>query len=127
MGGAEEWAVEDIPGPDRLFMRVHSCYIKNEIEVIPGAFRDRGTSMSTDWEKYSMPTETRRRGKRPADNGVISLVVALVRSLSLSVEHDPVNVPGNVNRAHTGVIGAKDTEIRLKLARIYKWEIKQSD
>jgi hypothetical protein len=75
--------------------------------------------MSTDWEKYSTPTQTQDRGKKPSANGVIALICGEVREIqSLSVVHAP-----SQNRAHTNVFGEKTTEVRVKLARIFTWAI----
>lgn len=75
-------------------------------------------AMSTDWDKYASPEETRLRastsGFSPADFAVMALPVRDVRGLAQIVEHDPL--PDN--RAHTNLTGEKDAEIRLKLTRL---------
>ena len=76
--------------------------------------------MSTDWEKYASAVDTRNRGRRPAENGVLSLPVGGVRSLAQTVEHAPTEA----NRAHTEVIGEKSDEVRVKLRRIAVWQIR---
>lgn len=82
--------------------------------------------MSTDWEKYSSPTETRARSKRqpPSEYGVAEMIAGEVRSLpGLSVVHSPVQ---GENRAHVDVIGDKrDPEVRVRLPRIARWVIQQ--
>ena len=115
----EDWPRETVPNVDDLFMRVHRSYIQQG-ELIPGVFRDRGSSMSTDWSKYSTPAETRQRARLPNENSVIALNAGEVRQIrDLTVSHSPV--PGN--RSHTDVLGEKDAEVRLKLLRIFKWAL----
>jgi hypothetical protein len=99
-------------------MRVHRNWMRDG-ELIPGAIRDRGDGMSTDWSKYSTPIETQQRASEPAANGVVSWRVVYVRSIGQSVNH----TPRPENRAHADVIGAKDVEVRLKLLREIRWEI----
>ena len=74
--------------------------------------------MSTDWSKYSTPSETRTRGKIAKDNAVIKFLVSDVRNIDgQTVIHTP-DMPNN-NRSHTDVFGEKDdVEIRLKFTRI---------
>jgi hypothetical protein len=76
--------------------------------------------MSTEWEKYSTPKEARDRAKKPADNGVIVMIAGEVSAIPrLIVRHTP-DVERRV-RAHTDVLGPKDTEVRVKLSRISRW------
>jgi hypothetical protein len=76
--------------------------------------------MSTEWEKYSSPQEARDRAKKPADNGVIQMVAGEVSAVPrLTVKHTP-DLERRV-RAHTDVLGPKDPESRVKLARISRW------
>ncbi len=97
-------------------MRVHEMWRRNG-SISPGAFRNHGKGMSTDWEKYTTPRETRQRAKQPERNGVIRLHVGSVRELpEQQVEHTP-DVQ-QANRAHTDVFGKKDEEVRVKLRRI---------
>jgi hypothetical protein len=125
------WAQEDIPGEAAVFMRLHRMWIRDGL-VVPGAFQDRGAGMSVDWDKYSTPDETRQRARRPSENAVISMEVISIRAIQgLVVVHEPIqentfDSQGNPlasNRSHSNVIGEKDTERRLKLSRIYSWEI----
>ena len=61
------WASEEIPNDDYLWMRVHKNDLPNG-DIAPGAFKNRPTTkdgMSTDWEKYATPQETRNRGRIP--------------------------------------------------------------
>jgi hypothetical protein len=116
------WPKEVISDADHLYMRVHEVFVSDE-GVAPGAFKDHQGGMSTDWEKYSTPEETRQRAKEPLRNGVIQLVAGSVRGIpGLSVEH----TPSLDNRAHTDVFGQKSPEVRLKLKRIAEWIIRAS-
>jgi hypothetical protein len=80
--------------------------------------------MSTDWEKYATPEETRNRAtKNSGIYGVVSMVTGEVRKVpNQKVEHTP-NYP--TNRAHTDVFGDKssDPEVRVLLRRISVWQI----
>ena len=118
-----EWIVEDVPNEDHLYMRVHKNYWRGR--VLPGVFREHGGGMSTDWCKYSTPETTRSRARKPSDNGVLSLPVGGVRSISgLSVMHTP-DIEIN-NRAHTdvkGIVCERKTEIRVHLLRLHQVEI----
>ncbi|TAK55850.1 MAG: hypothetical protein EPO24_11710 [Bacteroidetes bacterium] len=116
------WEQELIPDSDTLFLRVHKNNYNKETHVPrPIAFDDHGGAMSTDWNKYSTPEETRNRTpKKPDSYGVLSLIVKDVRSIhNQKVEH----TPRLENRDHTDVIGLKDTEARIKFSEIFKWEI----
>ena len=76
------WQPEQIPDEDRLFMRVHTTWIPRG-EVSPGAFQNRpagATGMSTDWQRYSTPEQTRQRSKKPSEQAVIELIVGEVRA-----------------------------------------------
>lgn len=114
------WQAEDIPGQDKLFMRVERSFVKNG-EVIPGAFRNHPTEtdgMSTDWSRYSTPQDTRQRAKVPVNNGVVEMLVSEVRQVpQQTVKHSPIPT----NRSHTDVWGVKDPEVRLKLRRLARW------
>lgn len=119
---APDWAVEPIPGEERLYYRVHKTSL-NDTGVRPGAFRDVGSSMSTDWEKYSTPEESRARARTPADNAIVSLLTGGVRKIPpLRVEHSPD--PELNNRAHTDVFGNKKApRVRVMLRRLSVMEI----
>jgi hypothetical protein len=116
------WPQETIPPDQRLFMRVERSFVKNG-NFIPGAFRNRPTEqdgMSTDWERYSTPDQTRNRAAKPANNGVIEMLAGDVAGVpGQTVVHTP-DASRN-NRAHTDVFGVKDPEARLKLKRIARW------
>jgi len=116
------WPVEQIPGEDTLYMRVHDAHRKpGTHEISVGAFVNRSTGMSTDWAKYSTPQETRDRAKKNLErNAVVSFVVAEVRGIpEQQVEHTPD--PDDDNRAHTEVLGPKSEEVRVQLRRLAKW------
>ncbi len=114
------WPVEIIPDEDSVYYRIHQTFIRDG-ELIPGGFKERGSEkargMSTDWEKYSTPEESRNRAKKPTQNGIISFVVGNLREVKLRVIHAPTQ-----NRAHTNVKGI-DVETRLKLLDLFHWEI----
>jgi hypothetical protein len=124
------WSKEEIPPDARLYMRVHKNMVLQG-KVLPGAFRNQGAGMSTDWEKYSTPEETRQRARKPPEEyAVISLIVDEVLQLpGQTVEHTPVQPnpavgePGN--RAHTDVYGEKkkDPEVRKAFMRIYTMQL----
>jgi len=117
MIGNGDWPVEDIPDADFLYYRIHKL-VARDGKPNPGAFRDRGRGMSTDWSKYASPKETRERAPKPEDNGIVALHVGKIRSVPLDVTHSPDKK--NNNRAHTDVIGEKTPEVRLKLGRAVK-------
>ncbi len=128
--------VEEIPNEDSLYYRIH----KNDVigcDVVPGAFRERGEGeqkgMSTDWSRYATPAESINMSpdgiipiNREATHGIISLPVGQVRAIDcLFVEHNPLAW----NQAHAHILGIppkkpSSTEVRNKLTRIYRWEIK---
>lgn len=116
------WQREDIPDADSLWMRVHRMWFDSQGNIRPGSFQNRPTDqdgMSTDWQKYADPEDTRSRAKKPQDNAVIRLVVGEVRQIpDQSVVHTPD--PKTNNRAHTDVFGQKHPEARVKLSRICK-------
>jgi hypothetical protein len=122
------WESEDIPDDAILYMRIHKNNLKSGHPIINNVFRLRPNEigMSTDWDKYSTPQETRKRAKNPLDNAVIALSVGEVRRIpNQEVIHSPVHAdltaepPILANRSHTDVTGIKDTEARLKFSRIY--------
>lgn len=115
----ETWEVENIPDPDRLFLRVHKNWIEDDA-LLPGFFRDHGDGMSADWERYATPEETRARAKNPEFNKVISLVAGDIRAVpGQLVEHRPLAE----NRAHSEIVGDKKAPgIRLRLLRLARWE-----
>lgn len=131
---AEEWPVEDIPNDDWLFLRVKHCHVENG-EPMAGAFRNHGSGddlgMSTDWDKYSTPNETRDRAAEPSLFGVMAMRVVDVRGIpSQIVVHAPIWPD---NRAHANVKGPKGSkettrvdsvEIRLRFRQVSEWRIR---
>ena len=92
------WDVEEIPNQDRVFYRVH----RTHRTLGPSIFREQEGAMSTDWEKYSTPEESRGRARIPADNGIVALQAGEIRSVpGLSLTHTPLNE----NRSHADVVG----------------------
>jgi len=117
-GTVSPWPRENIPYNDRLFMRVHQNLLPKSGELVPTAFRDQGEGMSTDWEKYSPPHDTKQRASKPSENGVIQMQAGLVEEIeTLAVEHRPIAD----NRAHTDVLGEKTVEVRFRLSRVSQW------
>lgn len=126
------WNVEQIPDPAKLYMRVHMKMLP-EGKLHAGVFKAHGDGMSTDWEKYSTPEDTRFRALQPDMNGVIALVTGTVRSIeNLEVRHAPDD--DGKNRAHTLIIGidaqsdqesgSRKTMIRARLFDHFnKWTI----
>ena len=55
------WEKESIPDGDRLYRRVHRKLVNATGGIRAGAFTDHKGAMSTDWNKYSTPEETRHR------------------------------------------------------------------
>ena len=126
------WPKEDIPDDASVFMRIHKRFISGG-DFRPNAFRDQGGGMSVDWNKYSTPLEARNGARTPSDNAVISMMVGEIRAIeALVVEHTPIqensfDEGGNrlkPNRAHSDVFGEKTTEVRVKLSRIWAWQIR---
>jgi hypothetical protein len=114
------WESEDIPNEDLLYMRIHRQSFDASGNIFPGAFKNRPEpkdGMSTDWQKYARPEDTRSRAKSPKDNAVVQMVVGEVRRIP---EQTVVHTPDLItpNRAHTDVFGEKNTEARLKFLRI---------
>jgi hypothetical protein len=111
--------IEEIPDKDNLYRRVNKAQFMDG-ELIPQVFSNLGKGMSTDWSKYSTPSETKNRGNNP-DDGVISLKVKDVRNIENQiVEH----TPSKNNKSHTDVKGEKTEKVRVEFSRIFNWEIK---
>lgn len=83
------WPIEPIPDEDSLFYRIHKNFYPNK-ELKPRVFAPRGEGMSTDWEEYSTPEESRNRAKIPEDNGIVSFITRDLRNLPLDVIHAPI-------------------------------------
>ena len=60
-----DWPPEKISDQDHLFMRIHKDFRESDGTPMPVAFRNHGEGMSTDWQKYATPQETRRRARQP--------------------------------------------------------------
>ncbi len=115
------WESEEIPDADLLYMRVHFRFVNDDGSIQPGAFRDQGEAMSTDWEKYSTPEQTCNRLSKGQDNAVISLRTSGVRAIpDQLVVHTPD--PETNNQAHTDVFGdkKKNTQVRILYSRLYE-------
>ena len=126
------WTIEDIPDSDKVFYRIHVQQIDAEDgKPKPGAFRARGEgnerSMSTDWEKYSTPFQSRDRARNPKDNAIVSFVSGELRSIDLSVVHSPDPIVGNRSHADVKDIYSNKTHFRRKLRQMYTWEIEPSN
>ena len=125
------WESEYIPGQDLLYMRIHQNWIDEDGEIIPGVFKDHGGGMSTDWQKYSTPDETRARTEKPTtEYAVISFVVTQVREIpDQTVIHTPLQEL--LNRAHTDIVGEKDKrknpEARVRFSRIFQWSLRMGE
>jgi len=65
--------------------------------------------------------QSQSRARNPDKNGIVELLVKSVRDVPLEVQHSPDEERNN--RAHTDVIGEKNTKVRFKLLDIYKWVI----
>jgi len=144
----EIWEVENIPGNDNLYRRVHFQMYnsKNPDIVPPSAFKnspENDKNLSTDWSKYTTPKgvhdliakqykANKVEFKNPNDFFILTINVQKIIDLNIeqTVEHTPIqNIPeqcGNPNnRAHASIIGEKTTEeIRLKLSYISSWILK---
>ena len=132
------WPVEEIPDQDSLFYRVSVGWVRPDLKVAPGIFRENKGSISTDWEKYSTASETRARPGKPQRFAILRLIAGPVREIDeLTVSHSPVqNVGGNPdNRAHSDIFGldaqasgttdlGRKEKIRTELKqRFNSWEI----
>ena len=129
------FSTEDIPDSALLYLRVHKTYIDDEGEVNVGVFKEQEEgnqkSMSTDWEKYSTPEDSRNRARKPDLNGIVHFIAGNLRNLTLSVTHSPIdpNPTIKANQAHTNIKGKNkpiedDQEIRLKLLDEFEWDIR---
>ncbi len=97
------WPVEDIPNGDSLFYCVHVSLVPQRVPV-PGIFAEKGSSLSTDWEKYATPEQARNYRKEPSKNGIVRLQAGAVRSIDgLAARHAPDYE--RQNRAHSEVLG----------------------
>ena len=118
------WEREKIENDQLLYMRVHRNVLKDG-QLVPGVFRDQGSSMSTNWVRYCPTAEDcRQKAKSPPDNGVVQAHAGPIRDIdTLLVEHTPVEAVDRQDRSHTCVIGEKTTEVRLDLYDIFSWAL----
>lgn len=112
---------EEIPDEDYLYYRVHINFRPNGDEIPPGAIKDSGEGMSTDWSRYSTPLDTASRGRKPhTEYRVAEFSVQMVREVP---EQEVRHTPKPDNRAHTDIVGPKErnsgfpTKYRLLLSR----------
>ncbi len=114
---ASQYEQEDIPDGDRLYMRAHKSFFFPNYDLRPGVFQDHGDAMSTDWDKYSTPEETRARATVPMANAVIELSVGGIRMIP---GQEAIHTPETGNQAHTDVVGdkKKDPEVRVQFRRL---------
>jgi hypothetical protein len=108
------WEAEQVPDSDALYYRVH-IHRARRGRLAPAIFHEQDGSMSMDWSKYSTPSDTLSRARKPPENGVVTLRVQSVREIGLAVVHSPDVV--RRNRAHTDVNGLAEnkTEFRVRL------------
>jgi hypothetical protein len=119
----DDWPIEDVPDADTLFKRAHRNHIV-EGEMQPSAcFRDIGSGMSVNWQKYcATPEECRQKAQRnPMNNGVWSFQAGAMRLVPMLVAHSPNR--GLNDRSHSDVIGDKTTEARLKMQKLFTREL----
>ena len=120
-----EWPVEEIPDDGILYRTAHKNLLLGheglgEDEVPPGVIKVED-ELSTDWDRYSTPEESRSRARSPDDTGVVFLPVGALREQTRQrVEHRPLST----NRSHSLIVGKKDPETRLKLRRLARWVIR---
>lgn len=110
--------IEFIPNSDLIYRRIHKVFFRDG-EIAAGAFSPYNGSISVDWSKYSSPKESLDRCKIISDNGILSLLVGSVRELG---EVDVIHSPSKNNKSHSKLTES-NTELRLKLTDICKWEI----
>ncbi|MEZ4837803.1 hypothetical protein [Flavobacterium sp.] len=125
------YPVEYIPDEDSVYLRIHKNNIDNSIEnpnekILIGAFNIKGDDgLSVNWSKYSNPFQT---NKNPQMNGVVSINVKNIRSVSLDAKHDPILTEEIDNRAHSLIIGIPPKNpsklaTRIMLRDMCNWEI----
>jgi len=90
------YTIEFIPDADRLFRRFNfEINLNKKGEIKANAFRESGEGlergMSCDWDKYSMPIDTKNRSPDPSKCGVLTMQVGAIRAIKLKVTHDPIN------------------------------------
>lgn len=111
---------EEIPDEAVLYRRVHQKKLNKTGQPRAGAFTNAPDGgMSTEWNKYATPLDTKNRASHfrqdPAQFAVVSLPALGIRSLDgQRIAH----TPRSFNCAHTDVFGPKDEEIRLAFVRM---------
>lgn len=141
-----KWIKEVIPDDAILYCRVHKNFISSKTgKPKESAFHNTpktGDNLSSDWNKYTTPKESRaligrqyRFGKTEFKDPNVFFIIQLetekisAKIIGQTIEHDPVfnepeldGIPNN--RAHSIIIGDKnDPEIRLKFVEICEWAI----
>jgi hypothetical protein len=119
---------EEIPDSNYLYRRIHKSQVDDQTgEPASSAFSNLGEGMSTDWEKYSTPEETRRRidaRHNPLDYGIVRLNAGNARGIeNQEVKH----TPKDYNRSHTDIIGNKTLKIRHKIKKVAEWICKPGE
>lgn len=116
-----DWPKEEIPEEDLLYMRIPQALINAHGEPEPGAFinHPKDGGMSTNWSKYSTPSQTLSGARKPGAKVTQMLVGEVIGLPGQRVEHTPDCQ--SMNRAHTDVFGDKTPEVRMKFTRICKW------
>lgn len=120
------WESENINSDeDFLFVRIHKTFRKRDGTISLGWVKNLPTpthGMSTDWNKYATPEQTRARGKKPANEYAVGrLKVGKIRAIpQQTISHTPDRE--NNNRAHTDIFGDKenDPEVRVLFGRAYE-------
>ena len=120
-------AVEVIPDGHVIYKWVPRSKCDDAGVPQPSVFVDKGKGMSANWEKYCSAEECRAMCTRPHNAAVISLSVGRVRAETLlAVDHTPkewARFPKQ-GKSHSDVVGTKDPEVQIKLARLAHPEIK---
>lgn len=119
---------EKIPPEHKLHLRVNiSRCRRNGVKALitPSAVKPIGSDgLSTDWCKYSTCIQAKNRGKKPRDNGIISVIAGNVKSIrGLDVRHDPIFDDEIDNQSHSLITGIppeddNDPEIVIENARV---------
>jgi hypothetical protein len=117
----DNFPVEDIPDNDTLYHRVHKVHCRDGELILSLVFKNIDGAMSNDWSKYSTPQETKNRAKKnPENNGVLSMKVENIRSISNQIV---IHAPFPENRSHTHIMGEKKEKQLIYFDRIWAWEI----
>ena len=111
--------IEDIPGRDRLFYRVHDNALKQGGKIHPGCFKQQGEGdergMSMDWERYSSAQDCRNRAREPRANSIVSFVKDVIGRIDgVGVFHAPT--PDN--QSHTNARWSDDKQTNTRVRKI---------